>query len=201
MAENIFTRLRQGSQDFYDRVFRPQATGWTKSWPREADERGELDEGFDKSGRISDPDEGTSLTIAAVYRCVSILSQAAAMLPLHAVRRRPNGSHEILLEHPLTRLLNEPNPWSHGKLMRQALMAQVLLHGNGYAYIYRSLMDGEVRELWPLQHSRIDPRLTEDNQVEYSVDEEQGRHSGEAMPQGRFCILEEPLPTASWAYQ
>lgn len=90
--------------------------------------------------------------IAAVFACVQALSESTAALPLHVYQRLPNGSRQRADDHPLARVLEEPNGYMSGFTFRESMIASVLLHGNAYAVIERNA-SGELSALNP-----IDPR-------------------------------------------
>lgn len=79
----------------------------------------------------------TSLRLSAVYRCVGLLSESVAKLPLH-VFETTNGRRQVANNHPVHKLLYaEPNEHMTSFAFRQAIMEITLLHGNGYARIIR----------------------------------------------------------------
>lgn len=92
--------------------------------------------------------------ISAVYGCVQALSESTACLPLHVYLRADGGDRERADDHPLSRVLREPNPQQSGMAFRESLTASVLLHGNGYA---RKEFNGagELTALYPLNPQRM----------------------------------------------
>ena len=73
--------------------------------------------------------ERTAMQTTAVYACVRILAESIACLPL-AVYRRWEGGKEIAYEHPLYFLLHDaPNPEMTSFILRETLMAHLLLWG------------------------------------------------------------------------
>lgn len=74
-------------------------------------------------------------SIAAVFGCVQALSESTACLPLHVYQRLDNGERERADDHPLSRVLRQPNPHQSGLTFREEMTAAVLLHGNAYARI------------------------------------------------------------------
>ncbi len=71
--------------------------------------------------------------ISAVFGCVQALSESTACLPLHVYARTEDGERQRAVDHPLSRVLREPNNNQTGLAFRESLTASVLLHGNGYA--------------------------------------------------------------------
>lgn len=92
-------------------------------------------------------DPAAAMKIAAVYRCVRIVSDSIAKLPLQYQRlNRPGGYYVDFPESPTWRLLSgRPNRWQGPFLFMRELVQQVLLLGNAYVYPRRS--SGHVTEL------------------------------------------------------
>ncbi len=72
--------------------------------------------------------DGTTLSIPAAFRCVQILSDSIATLPLKAVR---NG--QVIADTP--QLLRRPDPQESRIDTVAALVTSLLMHGNAYALI------------------------------------------------------------------
>lgn len=113
--------------------------------------------------------EDRSMQYAAVQACVRVLSEDIAALPLHLYRRTKDGGKERATDHPMYRLLhNQPNPEMTSVAFREALMVNLLLTGNGYAFIeYDGL--GRVMALWPLLSSMVEPFRAKDGIIRYRV--------------------------------
>jgi HK97 family phage portal protein len=82
------------------------------------------------------------------YRCVRMLSEAAASIPLLVY----DGASE-LAEHPLRTLLNRPNPLQTGRELIENIVSFLLVAGN--SYIESSSLDGIARELVVLRPDRM----------------------------------------------
>ncbi len=84
---------------------------------------------------------------AVVYRCVRMVAEAAASTPLavfvNGVRRE---------DHPLARLLAQPNPEQSGTEWLETLYGGLQTAGNAYA---EAVGDGEAEELWALRPDRV----------------------------------------------
>ena len=85
---------------------------------------------------------------AVAHRCVMMVSQAAAAVPLVLYE----GARE-LTEHPLLRLLARPNPRASAGAFLETAYAQLLVAGN--AYVEAVAIEGEVRELFLLRPDRV----------------------------------------------
>lgn len=78
------------------------------------------------------------MLLSTVYRCVDLISDSVAVLPLKTYKLDKDGFKSENKEHPAYYLLNtEPNEHMTRYVFFKALMASVLLNGNGYAYIER----------------------------------------------------------------
>lgn len=85
-----------------------------------------------------------------VHRCVRMVSEAAASLPLLLYQ-----DADELAEHPLLSLLAEPNQRQGGGDFREALYGHLAISGN--AYVEAIMLNGAVRELHLLRPDRVDP--------------------------------------------
>jgi HK97 family phage portal protein len=131
-----------------------------------------------KSGvRVS---EESALTYSAVWACVRIISESAAMLPLHLMRREGRAK-VAATEHPLFEILHSlANPEQTAMEFRQMLLSQVLLWGTAFAekeYDKR----GNVVALWPLLSRRME--------------------ATERRPSGRWWAYRLPDQTLRWIHQ
>lgn len=98
---------------------------------------------FGSSGaRFASADEAVS-SLAVAARCVSLISEGLAALPLRVYRWTDDGGREPAPTHPLDVLLNDvSNPQASAFAVREGLVADVLMHGNGYL---RQEIDGRGR--------------------------------------------------------
>ncbi|MBL3684007.1 phage portal protein [Sinorhizobium meliloti] len=121
----------------------------------------------------------------AVFRCVSLISYAIGMLPLHLLDA---NSKEKVKDHPLyALLLREPNNWQTAFNFRQLMQRRALVNGNAYALIVRS--GGRVIRLVPLDPELVTPRQRADWSVEYVYHPRRGAaaHSVSFGSASRFC--------------
>lgn len=87
------------------------------------------------SGTLSQKD----MALSAVYRCVSVISEGVAQLPIDIFKVDERGYTERYRNHPCYYLLREePNEDMSRFTLLKTLVASVLLRGNGYAYIERN---------------------------------------------------------------
>ena len=91
----------------------------------------------------------SAMKCAPVRRAVQAIAEPVGALPLH-VFRRDGENRERDAEHPVAKVLRDPNPWTSASDFREQMQRDALLHGNAYAQIVR--VEGKPREL-----IRLDP--------------------------------------------
>ncbi len=105
--------------------------------------------GFFQTGSGVSVTPDSAMQVATIYACVRLIAETAASLPLRIYRHVDQGA-EPLHDHPLTRILGmAPNGESTAMDLREFLMTNVLLRGNGYCQQIRNAR-GQVVELQPL---------------------------------------------------
>ncbi len=78
------------------------------------------------------------MLLSTVYRCVDLISDSVAVLPLKIYRLDGDGFKSEAKNHPAYSILDlEPNENMTRYVFFKTMMASVLLNGNGYAYIER----------------------------------------------------------------
>ena len=104
----------------------------------------------------------------AVYACVRTIAESIASLPLHLYQFR-NGGKEKAIDHSLYSLLHDaPNNEMTSFAFRENLIVQLLLRGNCYSYITRTLSGrGAVKELYPLAASQMSVERNDDGELIY----------------------------------
>ncbi len=106
-----------------------------------------------------------SMKISTVNRCVEVLSNSIAVLPVYVMNER---TKERLQEHRLGRVLwgraNEAmTTFDYQRLM----MCNQLLRGNAYAWIFRDRASGYPKELIPLPPDHMAVRTGPDGRLWY----------------------------------
>jgi len=114
-----------------------------------------------------------AMQISAVWACVRIRTQTVATLPLHLYRKTAEG-RELVTDHWANDLLRyRPNNMMTPLDFRQAMQAQLVLWGNGYAHIERS--GNRVVALTPLRPGSMTP-VRRENEVYYEYATSKGTH-------------------------
>lgn len=146
-------------------------------WPFKRTERRAADPSWDavQNSTISDDvNAKTAEGLTAVYACVQALSESTACLPLHVYRRGENGDRQRADNHPLSRVLDAPNPDQSGLAFRESLTAAVLLHGNGYARKEYN-RSGELTALYPLDSRGVSVVRLESGRHRYDYTDDSGK--------------------------
>lgn len=108
----------------------------------------------------------TVLGNPAVWRGVNLISQSVAKLPLIVYKRGPNDSRVRDVDHPAYKLLKrQPNELYSPYTFKQTIQSHALIHGNGYAYIFRDEA-GKPVELLILDPETTYP-YTENGHLQY----------------------------------
>ena len=96
----------------------------------------------------------TAQSVAAVYACVSAISETVASLPLILYKRDGEGRSPAA-DHPLYRVLHDQaNDHQTALEFRELMQSWVLLKGNAYARIVTG-NDGQVQALLPMSPDRV----------------------------------------------
>lgn len=104
-------------------------------------------ESFINARRFGSTGKRPAMALAAVYRCVNVISESVAQLPLETYRKDDDGYKRLYVTHPAYDLLREfPSPDMTRFTFLKTLVSSVLLQGNGYAYIDRD-EDGNALSL------------------------------------------------------
>ena len=102
-----------------------------------------------------DVSEEAAMRLAAVQACVRVLSEDIAALPLQVFMRTKDGGKERARSHPLYFLLHdEPNGEMTAMSFKQAMMVNLLLGGNAYAFVEYDMSGARDRALAAHAHRR-----------------------------------------------
>ena len=102
-----------------------------------------------------------ALSLSTVFAAVDIISNSLAELPIQ-VKQIKSDCNDILPNHPITKLFNNLLI-SKFNFIKQ-LIVDMLLYGNGYAYIQRDT-NGEPIDLIYLEHGDVDIDWIKDTRV------------------------------------
>lgn len=130
-----------------------------KAEPKEPKEQRSLFNTSLPYSSLSGYSETKAMLLSAVYRCVDVISDSVAQLPLEPYFIDKQGYKTKFIDHSTYNLLNyEPNPVMSRFTFIKSLVVSVLLRGNGYAYIERD-SSGNVKSLNFLESSLVTPIL------------------------------------------
>lgn len=74
-----------------------------------------------------------ALEVSAVFACIRVLSESVASLPIKVYRKKPDGSREEAIHHPLSGLIVSPNELNTSYEFRETMMTHLNMRGNFYA--------------------------------------------------------------------
>lgn len=119
-------------------------------------------------------DVATAMKNPAVSRSVNLITNSIAMLPWIPKTKDANGVITDQRNHPLANvLLTKPNDWQTPFKFKRQMMNWVLVHGNAYALVVRSM--GRVIKLIPIEPNRVSVIQNPDWSVEYQISTLDGR--------------------------
>lgn len=112
-----------------------------------------------------------AMLLSTVYRCVEVISDSVAQLPLEPYKVDAQGYKIKFTSHPTYRLLNcEPNKKMSRFTFIKTLVVSTLLKGNGFAYIERDHNGNAIALHYiPSELVTIIPPKTLGDTVAYSV--------------------------------
>lgn len=112
---------------------------------------------FGMSGSGKPVNTQTAIQLSTVYACVRVISETVASLPLGVYEATEDGSQKAT-DHPLYFLLHDdPNSEMTSFVLREVMLAHLLLYGNSYCQILRSGRN-QITGLYPLlpDHMEVD---------------------------------------------
>jgi len=125
--------------------------------------------GMTQSGAVITSEQALKNT--AVFRCVSLVSNTIAMLPLHLFRN--NGTREKATDHPLFKVLHrKPNDWQTAFEFRQLMQSWALTEGDAFAAKVRR--GDRVIGLLPMDPKRTDVEQRDDFTLWYKFQAKSG---------------------------
>lgn len=114
-----------------------------------------------------------ALQVTTVLRCVGVLADGVATVPLKLMRKDSSGRRQEASDHPLYDVLrDEPNEWQDSLQFRETLMLHVALCGNAFVWVNR--VRGRIVELIPLEPGRVQVKRASDMTLSYVIQPEGG---------------------------
>lgn len=118
----------------------------------------------------------SALKIPTVFRCINLISDSIAMLPLYLANKE---TKERVTDHPLYKVLHRrPNPYQTAFEFRKLMQMRVMTKGNAYAMIVwgRDIRAGrnKVQSLIPLDPDCVTPQLSPDGILTYDYQPPRG---------------------------
>lgn len=109
----------------------------------------------------------SALQISTVWRCINLISDSIAGLPLQVVNTSDNYFTDIST-HPIRKILNRPNEFMTCFSFIEWVMSSLLLNGNAYVYINKDF-SGKVVELLPIPANSISVYQDENWNLIYTI--------------------------------
>lgn len=106
----------------------------------------------------------SAMRAAAVWACVRALSEDIAKLPVILFRRLPGGGKERADDHPLMRVIRQPNRRHTPFEFMQIWTSAAIMRGNGFAWQERG-EDGRAVAVWPLDPKQLEIRAGDDGDL------------------------------------
>jgi HK97 family phage portal protein len=110
----------------------------------------------------------SAMRLSAVFACVRVVSETIGSLPLVIYRRRADGGKERANDHPLSSVLQKPNPWQTSFEFWEMMQGHLELRGNSYAQIV-SGNSHVIDQLIPLHPDRVRVFRLPNGRLRYEV--------------------------------
>ena len=135
-----------------------------------------LAEFFGQTGSTLAPADATRASgIAVAHRCIGLISELMASVPLFVYRHGERGSRDRASDHPAYLVLHDiPNPMMTAFELRERLIADLLVHGNAYAEIRRNGR-GQVTGLHLIDPGTISVERLQNGRLRYKIAGAPGR--------------------------
>ena len=111
-----------------------------------------------------------AIRVATVFACARVIATGIAQVPLKLYREdEATEVKKPAKDHPLYRVLHrKPNPWQTSYEFRETLGLHLALAGR--AYVYKTVIGGQIRELIPFEPGKVATELADDGvRVIYKV--------------------------------
>lgn len=109
-------------------------------------------------------DIGDGSNNSAVVACLNVLATSFAEPRPLVFADTEDGDQEVVKKHPLSKLLERPNPFTSGNLLAHYMVVALSAYGDAYLYKNRN-SDGNVVQLIPLMPNLVEPKGDEDTLI------------------------------------
>jgi len=117
--------------------------------------------------------ERMALRNSTFFRALSLITGSMSMLPLHLMRRKPDGTTEKAKDHPLFNVLHRrANSFQTAGQFKSYMQSTALLDGHAYALKVKSR--GAVRQLIPLPRRSVKPVLSDSFDLTFEYQPKKG---------------------------
>ena len=110
-------------------------------------------------------DVGDGSNNSAVVACLNVLATSFAEPKVKVCFETEDGDVEVIKKHPVTQLLDRPNPFTSGNLLAHYIVTALSAHGDAFLYKNRNA-DGSVVELVPLMPDMVEPKGDENQLIQ-----------------------------------
>lgn len=110
--------------------------------------------------------EKKAMAISSIFRCVDLISDSLAIMPIQVKDKYFKNHSTIIEKHPLYDVFDNKNNLMTRYTFIKRLVQSVLLNGNGFAYIERN-GDGSVKSLRFLENSDVTIQYNKKTNVLY----------------------------------
>lgn len=114
--------------------------------------------------------ETTAMQLSAVFGAVRVISETIASLPWD-VKTTQNDIVRDAKDHPINKLIHEPNAMMTDFTLREVCQAHLCLHGNAFIAIKRDA-SGQAVRLIPVHPDRVQVKVYEEAKF-YTIDKKE----------------------------
>lgn len=114
--------------------------------------------------------ETTAMQLSAVFAAVRVISETIASLPWD-VKTTQNDIVRDAKDHPINKLIHEPNGMMTDFTLREVCQAHLCLHGNAFIAIKRDA-SGQAVRLIPVHPDRVQVKVYEEAKF-YTIDKKE----------------------------
>ena len=117
-----------------------------------------------KAGAFDVSEIGDGSSNSAVVACLQTLGTSFAEPKMCIKTKDSKGETETIYTHQFLTLLDRPNPFMSGDMLKQYIINS--MHVNGDAYILKQRNNaGQVAQLYPLMPDKVTPKGTEETLI------------------------------------